>query len=115
MTLSKQRNIERFTIDWQGIALSVSYEGDYLNMTSHGYAAQGHIQVEAIEPERAPLPITETGYRSHFIPAEQVERQGGPLAFVTLWIEGAAKSSQWREHLAQVRQEQEATRQLSLF
>ena len=62
---------------------------------ARNYLVQGtdHIEIEAIKPKRQPLPITETGYLSHFIDWQQLSAAGGPVTFVTAWLarEGAAK------------------------
>jgi hypothetical protein len=63
-----------------------------------------HIEVRSIEPEQAPLPITETGYKSHFIHGEELAEHGGPVSFVTAWLEHEAKSEGWQMQ-----------RQMSLF
>lgn len=64
--------------------------------------------VTSVAPERAKLPITETGYRSHFLSKGVVEAAGGPTACVTAWLDEAAKSKAWQRHEAE-------SRQLSLF
>jgi len=104
----EERHIETFTIDWQGIALLVTYEADWLNMGAHGRFATAHLQVQSVSPPRAPLPITETGYRSLFTDRERIEHHGGPVEYVRLWIEDAAKSPAWQCHVSD-------TKQLSLF
>jgi hypothetical protein len=90
-------------IEWQGIALSVSYEPNWLGC---GYTA--HLQIQTAVPEHAPLPVTETGYRSLFLPMGIVEEVGGAEAYVRLWLDEAARSREWKEH-------QERSRQYSLF
>jgi len=64
---------------------------------THNYLVRGqdHIETESIKPKRAPLPITETGYRSHFMPSIDLINAGGPVTFVTAWIEREAKSKKW--------------------
>jgi len=102
--MRKERAITTKTIDWQGITLSVTYEADYLSINRHSGFATAHLQVQA----PVPLPFTETGYCSHFLPAEEVDELGGPVAYVLAWLEKAAKTPAWRKH-------QEAVRQFSLF
>lgn len=85
-------------IDWQGIALSVGYARDW-----HGMGT-AHIEVRS----PSPIPITDTGYRSHFLHPEHVEDAGGPVAYVMAWLDVAADSPAWIA--AQAR-----TRQLTLF
>ena len=43
-----------------------------------------------------PLPITETGYRSHFPHPADVEHLGGPVAYVEAWLDAMAQSKAWR-------------------
>jgi hypothetical protein len=67
-----------------------------------------HLEIESIRPARAPLPMTETGYRSHFIQPNEVERFGGPEAYVEAWITELAGTAAWHQTDA-------ASRQLALF
>ena len=99
--MEKPRHIVTTTIDWQGIALSVSYEDRWL-----GGSLPAHIQVQAEHDQ--PLPITGTGYRSHFLPREEVEQAGGPVPYVLTWLAEEATSDEWRDRM-------ERSRQSSLF
>jgi len=67
--------------------------------------------VESIDPPRAALPITETGYLSHFTSRETVAAYGGALAFVEAWLETESQAPEW----SHIRQRQEERRQLTLF
>lgn len=98
---------ETVTIEWRGITVRVSYAANWLNMAARGYDT-AHIEVESLAPERAQLPITETGYRSHFTSAETVAAYGGPVAFVHTWLDEEAAKPSWKAHEA-------AARQLTLF
>ena len=98
---------EQFSIEWRGIAIRVSFAANWLNMAARGYGT-AHIEVLSIDPDRAPLPMTETGYRSHFTSAETVAAYGGPVAFVQRWLEEEAKSPTWKSYEA-------TSRQFSLF
>lgn len=95
-------------IDWNGIVVEIAYEPDWLGMTALYGEAMAHLQVSSVSPERAPLPITETGYRSHFLPAAAVIESGGPVAYVRSWLEEAEKCPAWKE-------QQDASRQLAFF
>ena len=106
--MRKERDIITATMDWQGITLSVSYEAEYLGFSRNSECAMAHLQVEAISPARTRLPITETGYRSHFIHPSAVEELGGPVAYARTWLDHAAKHHEWQAY-------QEAARQMSLF
>jgi orotate phosphoribosyltransferase len=54
------------------------------------------------------LPITETGYLSHFVAADAIDEAGGPVAYVVAWLDRAAQDKEWKSRI-------EAQRQLSLF
>jgi hypothetical protein len=102
------RHIITATFDWQGIALSVTFEPDWMGISEGTDYAIARLEIEAVAPKRAPLPITETGYRSHFLHPDAVAAEGGPEAYVRAWLGHAAQSEQWRARAS-------AARQLSLF
>ena len=85
----------RYEIDWlnpvtkETICIRITHAREYLSPGSD------HIEVESVKPKRAPLPITETGYRSHFMPALDLINAGGPVTFVTAWIAQEAKGKAW--------------------
>jgi len=100
------RSLETHTILWRGLSLEVSYEQNWLG--TEGAFSTAHLQVNTVAPEKAPLPITETGYRSRFIDAETIAEAGGPVAFVKAWLDQAAETKSWKE-------QQETARQMTLF
>jgi len=53
------------------------------------FAKGAHLELEAINPTRAPLPMTETGYRSHFHPVGTIEKDfdGDVVEAVTHWLD----------------------------
>jgi hypothetical protein len=64
-----------------------------------------HLEIESIQPPRAPLPITETGYRSHYHPCGTVEANGGDVvAQVIAWLDDEAAKPEWRAYVAKSRQ-----------
>jgi hypothetical protein len=91
---------------WNGIEIEIRWQRDYCQFDDG--QSMAHLEIESINPKRAPLPITETGYRSHFIHVAEVENMGGPEAYVTAWIGCLAKCRAWRDAA-------EASRQLALF
>ena len=95
-------------LDWQGILISVSYEPDWLGLATFGDVSNAHLEIEALSPERAVLPITDTGYRSQFLSRTLTEQAGGPVAYARAWLDQAAKAPAWKK-------QQEQSRQLSLF
>ncbi|MFC2966856.1 hypothetical protein [Acidimangrovimonas pyrenivorans] len=97
------RAIETYEIEWQGIAIEINWEAKWHNSDIYPIA---HIQLRA--EGRQPLPMTETGYRSHFVQREQVEAYGTPVEYVTAWLEEAALSPAWPRYV-------EESKQMSLF
>lgn len=93
--------------DWNGITLEVSWEPSWLSHPESSHYV-GHLQLRSLVPERATLPVTETGYRSLFIHPQDVMNEGGPLAFVCAWLDEEARRPSWRAH-------QDAARQFALF
>jgi hypothetical protein len=83
---------------WQGIEMQIIYQLDAYSFCD-GYA---HLEVQTFG--RTSLPITETGYRSHFVPRSEVEDCGGPVSYVTAWLNHAAKSPAWKAAEADARQ-----------
>jgi len=78
--------MEQHIITWRGIALEITFTSEKFGLVDH---------IEIITEDRAPLPVTETGYRSHFIPAGTVVEHGGAIAFVTAWLEHEAARTGW--------------------
>ena len=70
---------EEHQLDWKGQAITVRWCPQWLG----GDTAN----LEIVTADRRAHPISETGYRSHFCPRELVEEAGGPIAFVTAWLE----------------------------
>ncbi|HEV7276537.1 MAG TPA: hypothetical protein VGN80_09645 [Devosiaceae bacterium] len=103
--MNKDCNIETHTVNWCGIALEVTYEAHWLNATAFRTA---HLQVRSVAPAKEPLPISDTGYRSHFLPADEIDAHGGPAEYVKRWLDHAARAPEWRRAV-------EARQQLSLF
>ena len=99
------RATETYHFDWEGIALTVNWTTCWLNTEVNGHQV-AHLEV--IADDRVSLPITETGYRSHFNSCELVDGEGGAVAYVRKWLDVEAMTEKWRKHV-------EAARQLSLF
>tara|TARA_R110002020_G_scaffold219395_5_gene427303 strand:+ start:1466 stop:1771 length:306 start_codon:yes stop_codon:yes gene_type:complete len=91
-------------IEWEGIAVLVKWCPRYFGVKDIYQIA--HLEIHAAN--KTPLPITETGYKSHFIDKETVEALGGPVAYARTWLDEAAASPEWKARA-------QASRQLSLF
>jgi hypothetical protein len=100
--MEQQPQIQTHRFTWQGIEIETIY-------TPCRWGVIAHLEIRSIKPERAPLPITETGYRSHFHPRGTVEANGGDVrAQVTAWLDEEAVTSAWWRYV-------EASRQGTLF
>lgn len=85
-------------ITWRGVAIAVRYQPEKFGLMSH-------LELRTVRPEGAALPVTETGYRSHFIEPGTVENfEGGVVAYVTAWLEEEARSKEWQKKQLQSRQ-----------
>ena len=95
---------QTYKIRWQNIEI----EARYKPRDFHGSIA--HLELKSINPPKARLPMTETGYRSHFHPIGTIERDfdGDVVAAVTDWLNEEAKSKKWQDYI-------ENSKQLALF
>jgi len=101
------RRTELHRFEWNGTLLEVAYDPQWLPPHILGEDL-AHLEVWSIHPQDAPLPITETGYRSHFIAASAIAAAGGPAAYVDAWLTAESDSPAWRERA-------QSARQLALF
>lgn len=83
-------------LDWLGFEIEVRYCPSWL------VSGAAHIEVECLTGD--PLPITSTGYRSHFTRPENIEAEGGPAAFVQAWLDQEASNAGWKKADADRRQ-----------
>jgi hypothetical protein len=90
----------RYEIDWlnpvthDAVRIRITHQRDYL------VSGTDHLSVDSLKPKKAPLPITATGYLSHFIPALQLVNAGGPVTFITAWLDRETKSKTWQKQVA---------------
>ena len=54
-----------------------------------------HLEITSAAP-REPLPISETGYKSQFLPAGEIENAGGVVTYVTRWLDTASRKPAWK-------------------
>ncbi len=96
-------------LDWQGITVEVRYTPDWSASYREVYGYPlAHLEIESVAPAKAPLPITETGYLSHFCAPADVDAEGGPSPYVRMWLDHEAQSDSWKQSQAE-------RAQLSLF
>ena len=88
------------TLIWRGVTIHIRSQARCFTMGN-----LCHFDIEAVSPERTKLPITETGYRSHFFYGELPE---DAVAAVRSWLDEEAESAEWKAYEA-------ASKQLSFF
>ena len=74
-----ENSYDEYALKWKGQGITIRWAPNW----SVGIIAH----LEIVTADRKAHPISETGYKSHFCPREQVEEMGGPVAFVTAWLE----------------------------
>ena len=75
---------------WRSIMIEIHHTRDYL------YPGTDHIELHVKKPKAAVLPITDTGYRSEFVDAEELATIGGPVLYVQQWLDREAATKRWR-------------------
>lgn len=98
-----------YRISWQNVEIDVRHTPDYWSAVKRVYGySMDHLEVIAVEPDRAPLPITETGYRSIFLNSTVLGEFDTPAEYVLAALDAEAVTEKWLERKA-------AADQLSLF
>lgn len=89
---------QTYRFQWEGVEIAATY-----SPVQWGVIA--HLEIESIHPKRAPLPITETGYKSHFHPCGTVEANGGDVvAQIIAWLDEEGAKPEWRAYATKSRQ-----------
>lgn len=89
------RTITSGTLDWRGIIVHITLERQ---------AHVDHLQIETLDPQRAPIPVSETGYLSRFVGKDVFPPETDPAAYVQDWLDQAATGKGWIEQEAAIRQ-----------
>lgn len=91
-----RKTIERLT--WRGIEMNATHTPDYI---STGWS---HIELRVTKPKGKPVPITDTGYLSHFLDEDALKAAGGAAAFFLAWLEREATAKAYAKALARWQQ-----------
>ena len=76
-----------------------------MTYTPRKWGAIAYLGIRSIAPAGAALPITSTGYRSHYHPIGTVEANGGDLvAQVAEWLDEEALCAEWQAHVNRSKQ-----------
>lgn len=87
------------TIVWRGIGIEIIHTANYFDGMDH---------IEVRSEDRTPIPITETGYKSHFFPTGGLGEYETAVEFVQAWLDHEANGKAWKA-------QEFASRQLNLF
>lgn len=86
--------IHTFEAVWNDIPLTMSWEPNWLNLEFRAVIATAHLRRRS--RDNVPLPITQTGYRSHFTSSAAVTSAGEPVANALAWLTAKADTPEWR-------------------
>jgi len=92
-------NAQIKTITWHDHEISLSLVPDYFENVAH-------LEIRSLDKQ--PLPITETGYRSHFFHSETPPTMTEVIDMVSAWINKEAKTKRWQNY-------ETKSKQLDLF
>lgn len=83
------RTPSALTLVWRDVTSRIRHTPEYL---SKGWS---HVEIIVTKPRKAPLPITSTGYLSHFLGEDELKRAGAPVRFFLDWIGRESLTKQW--------------------
>ena len=96
--VTKEDLFEIHTFGWQGVEIELKYWPLKWTVISH-------LEIRSVLPEKEPLPITETGYKSHFFQPDSVEFvNGSVIETVIQWLDEQATSKEWLDYVEVSRQ-----------
>jgi len=101
------RKYQTEQIVWNGITIQIRYCKAWISEDIDGFNI-AHLEIMALSPDCARLPMTETGYHSHFRQYADIAEYGGAVEYVTAWLHAEAQSKQWLDYV-------DLSRQGSLF
>ncbi|MEO1262062.1 MAG: hypothetical protein AAFZ15_24875 [Bacteroidota bacterium] len=94
---------QHLTIIWEGIAIDVVYIPEYSPGFTKTYGwRMAHLCIK--RQDKGQLPMTETGYKSHFTNAANIEEIGGTESYVRALLDEYGSSKKWKEYAAKERQ-----------
>ena len=90
--------------NWKNMTIELLYRPHW----SKAVPDMAHLSIQVVEPERNPLPITETGYLSHFFHAQQTFTEEQLINNIHSWLDEEAQAPRWKK-------KQQEQIQLTLF
>ncbi|NRB46246.1 MAG: hypothetical protein HRU41_01135 [Saprospiraceae bacterium] len=78
-------SIRTLSITWNNRVIEITYNNDWSKAHREAYGhSMAHLEIKSQDDQ--PLPISETGYRSHFTPTYVIEKHRGVEEFVRDWL-----------------------------
>ncbi len=100
---------ETHSLNWNSVEIEVRYCRSWSKSFADTYGHKlRHLEVRSVSPERAALPITETGYKSMFLNYPELDSEADPVCLIREILDEAARSPEWITR-------QDANRQMSFF
>jgi len=90
-------------IDWNGLHIEIVHVMGWTHVPVNGQRLD-HIEIRCVDPDRHPLPITQSGYRSHFLYEDQLIGFKDAVDYVTQWLDAEASTEAWKRIDAKTRQ-----------
>ncbi|NOR64186.1 MAG: hypothetical protein GQ535_17080 [Rhodobacteraceae bacterium] len=75
------------TIVWRGIGIEIIHTANYC-------AGMDHSEIHS--ENKIAVPITETGYKSHFFPSGGLNGYANAVEYVRAWLDHEAKTKAWK-------------------
>lgn len=101
--------IHNLSLEWKGITIDIEHNDEWSNLPDLNHYVH-HIVIK--RRDEGQLPMSETGYRSHFMMGENktdaIEPYKDAISLVKAWLEEAGQTKRWKAYL-------EDQKQLTLF
>ena len=97
-----------FNTTWKGLKLKIAYAEQWVTSVE-----VSHLAITSENKEI--MPISKTGYKSHFTNKVTVDSFGGPVKMVHAWFDEKSKSKEWQTYQNQEQEKLKNKQQLSLF
>lgn len=94
---AKKPKIVRRKLVWRGVSIAIHYK-------PAGRDLFAYLEMRVLAPEGIPIPVTETGYRSHYVYPALIGYAGGPVPYLRDWLDREADSPAYRRALDRWRQ-----------
>ena len=84
---------------WNDIHIEIIYTPSLYKSYEEVYGYPlSHLEIKSTLPCNAPLPITETGYKSEYFNVTETEDFTNPINYVRSWLDEASESPEWIEY-----------------